>query len=506
MRLPLSIWLHALDFRAIYTFYSPRKKQFVCISAGLFFLSMLLLSNIVFAQTASQTNLALNKYAFSSSNEEPALAAAFAFDGSSKSRWSSRFADDQWLAVDLGENYYISGIKLHWQNSHGREYLIQTSGDGNEWKTIHTQLDGKGGIETFNVNGEGRYVRMFGLKRFTRYGFSLFEFEVYGHLPGINRALYKSVSTSTIEEPALHGANAVDGNSKSRWSSSFSDNQWIAIDLGEYHRIKGVRFHWQNSYAREYRIETSNDGEHWKTAFYEPDGDGGIDHIALNTGGRFVRMFGLKRFTRYGFSLFEFEVFGYPTEPEQDSTEPEDPIGETPVTPVEPEPQFAVNASAYEDHIELSWNPAKLPDDTVSIKVFRNELLLTEVSVDQTSFTDSDVQHYQAYRYQLFTCTRSGECVAFGVATEKQINPEQQITLSWAPPGERENGQHLFTEDIGGYEIRFITLDGERTRALTIHDPASTRLNIGEDNSHFLFEIATFDKQGLYSLFVPIEP
>src|SRR5262249_55601459 len=39
-------------------------------------------------------------------------------------------------------------------------------------------------------------------------------------------------------------------------------------------------------------------------------GNGGVDDLALNTNGRYVRMYGTKRGTAYGYSLFEFEVYG----------------------------------------------------------------------------------------------------------------------------------------------------------------------------------------------------
>jgi hypothetical protein len=35
-------------------------------------------------------------------------------------------------------------------------------------------------VQTLNVSGSGRYVRMYGTKRATQYGYSLWEFQVYG--------------------------------------------------------------------------------------------------------------------------------------------------------------------------------------------------------------------------------------------------------------------------------------------------------------------------------------
>jgi hypothetical protein len=35
-------------------------------------------------------------------------------------------------------------------------------------------------VQTLNVSGSGRYVRMYGTQRATQYGYSLWEFQVYG--------------------------------------------------------------------------------------------------------------------------------------------------------------------------------------------------------------------------------------------------------------------------------------------------------------------------------------
>jgi len=51
--------------------------------------------------TAS-TNLALNKPATSSSNENTSLTPNRAIDGNTGTRWSSAFSDPQWIQVDLG--------------------------------------------------------------------------------------------------------------------------------------------------------------------------------------------------------------------------------------------------------------------------------------------------------------------------------------------------------------------------------------------------------------------
>jgi hypothetical protein len=49
-----------------------------------------------------------------------------------------------------------------------------------KWTTIYSTTTGAGGTETLNVTGAGRYIRMYGTARSTAYGYSLYEFQVFG--------------------------------------------------------------------------------------------------------------------------------------------------------------------------------------------------------------------------------------------------------------------------------------------------------------------------------------
>src|ERR1700761_5826637 len=54
------------------------------------------------AATCGTTNIAQGKTATASSLENASFPASNAVDGNTGTRWSSAFADPQWLAVDLG--------------------------------------------------------------------------------------------------------------------------------------------------------------------------------------------------------------------------------------------------------------------------------------------------------------------------------------------------------------------------------------------------------------------
>jgi len=139
--------------------------------------------------------------------------------------------------------------------------------------------------------------------------------------PGlINRALDQPVKASSVETEAGDSSSdnpnyAVDGDSDTRWSSAWEDDEWIYVDLGKSFDIGSVLLNWEAAFGSSYNIDVSLDGQNWTTVFEARDGDGGIDSLAFDepVQGRFVRMFGLERATEFGFSLWEFEVRGSPS-------------------------------------------------------------------------------------------------------------------------------------------------------------------------------------------------
>ncbi|HEX6497433.1 MAG TPA: penicillin acylase family protein [Micromonosporaceae bacterium] len=128
-----------------------------------------------------------------------------------------------------------------------------------------------------------------------------------------NYALGRAATASSTQAFTSNTPNkAVDGDLSTRWSSSYSDNQWIRVDLGSTRTIRRVVLRWEAAYGSGYRIDVSNDGSTWATVFSTSTGDGGVDNVTFAaTGARYVRMYGLKRATSYGFSLYEFEVYGF---------------------------------------------------------------------------------------------------------------------------------------------------------------------------------------------------
>ncbi|MFF8602250.1 discoidin domain-containing protein [Streptomyces sp. NPDC015232] len=125
--------------------------------------------------------LSQGRPATASSVEAAGLEADKAVDGQSASRWASaEGVDPQWLRVDLGAPAALSRIRLDWEAAYARSYRLQGSLDGTTWTDLHSTTSGDGGTDDVTVTGTARYVRMYGTQRATPYGYSLYEFKVYG--------------------------------------------------------------------------------------------------------------------------------------------------------------------------------------------------------------------------------------------------------------------------------------------------------------------------------------
>lgn len=129
---------------------------------------------------AADTLLSQGRPATASSSENAGTAAGNAVDGNTGTRWSSAFSDPQWLQVDLGSSTTINKVVLNWEAAYATAYQIQVSANGTSWTTVYSTTTGAGGTQTLNVSGTGRYVRLYGTARSTGYGYSLWEFQVYG--------------------------------------------------------------------------------------------------------------------------------------------------------------------------------------------------------------------------------------------------------------------------------------------------------------------------------------
>jgi hypothetical protein len=118
---------------------------------------------------------------------------------------------------------------------------------------------------------------------------------------------------SSFETGYMHPPKyAIDEHLSSRWSSRYSDDQWLILDLGSAQPFQRLYLVWELAHAAEYMVSTSNDKKAWKRLHHERNSDGFVDVIDKNARGRYIKIQGLRRRPVngevYGYSLFEVTV------------------------------------------------------------------------------------------------------------------------------------------------------------------------------------------------------
>lgn len=140
-------------------------------------------------------DVALARSSASASSVEGGWAAAQAIDPQiSPSRWASAYAgltdaqaDAQWLSVDLGQNRWVGRVVLNWEAASAKDYVVELSTNGTTWWTAKSFTGGVSGARIDTLTGlatphAARYVRMRGIDRATAWGYSLFDFGIFGDL------------------------------------------------------------------------------------------------------------------------------------------------------------------------------------------------------------------------------------------------------------------------------------------------------------------------------------
>lgn len=124
-------------------------------------------------------DLARGKRSFASSRQDGEHAARFAFDDNIKTRWQGAAQDGEWLAVDLGAPMKVARVHLGWEGAYAAAYRIEVSNDGQNWRAIYGTENSEGGEEDVAFSPvTTRYVRLVAVRRGTKYGPSLQDFEV----------------------------------------------------------------------------------------------------------------------------------------------------------------------------------------------------------------------------------------------------------------------------------------------------------------------------------------
>ena len=153
--------------------------------------------------TAANGNIAVGRKAYASSATSAGRGAEKAVDGTSAgdSRWESEFADPQWLYIDFGVAKTFDTVGFIWEGAYASKYYIQISDDAANWTTVaYVTATKKSTVQVdLGKTCNARYVRMYGTKRGTGYGYSFFEMGVWNY-SGVEESTTAKVEVTTDTE------------------------------------------------------------------------------------------------------------------------------------------------------------------------------------------------------------------------------------------------------------------------------------------------------------------
>ena len=144
---------------------------------------------------------------------------------------------DAWFVVDLGANYSIDLITIHFEGACAQDYHVDFSLDNNTWATGYNYV-GTAGINgrtdmlsaaQLDNNSKVRYVRFWSTKAGTEWGMKMFEFQVFGR---------EYTAPDDHEKPVMVSASLVSNNHNSAVIAvSATDNDEVAkyhvVDLSQ---------------------------------------------------------------------------------------------------------------------------------------------------------------------------------------------------------------------------------------------------------------------------------
>lgn len=313
-------------------------------------------------------------------------------DGSTSTRWSSEKMKEnnatdsdeqtaQWLTIDLeAPETQVESISVQFYlQVWASKYEIQTADtntDNTSWNTVasvertsdstHSGRqdvfvpDGDSGSLSLNTSTLKRYVRFYFDKVNVNAGgtgVSVTEIDIQGtQLVTGNIAQNKLVDVSSVEAAMQQnvGANTVDGNQDTRWSSermkengiSDSDSQtpqWLTIDLGtERSTVDSITVNFYlKVWATQYRIETAatEDASEWTTvASVSRSSSEGTDNQTDTFAGEQLKTTELQRYVRFYFEKINVNAGGTGVSVREitiNGTQPYVPPVETPQTAAE---------------------------------------------------------------------------------------------------------------------------------------------------------------------------
>ena len=335
--------------------------------------------------------------------------------------------------------------------------------------------------------------------------------------PTENLALGRPVVSSSVEMAGTEASATVDGNTSTRWSSLFSDPQWLYVDLGSSYTIDRVVLNWETAYGKSYQIQVSADARNWATAFSESNGNGGIDDISFApVTTRYVRIMGLQRGTPWGYSLWEIGIYPASSSSSGGTTAGGSSGGSTtggsssgsgttgsssnhpPV--ISGTPATSVTAgSAY------SFRPSATDADADTLAyTIANKPAWASFSATTGRLSGTpgagNVGTYGNIVITVSDGKASASLPAFSIRVNAGATPTGSLTLKWRAPLTRADGTPLSLSEIDGYRIHYGNARGNYTSQVDLPDGSAQQVILTDlPLGTYYMVMSTYDVNGLES-------
>jgi len=137
-------------------------------------------------------------------------------------------------------------------------FVIGASGNYNP--CVYCTSHGRGNTEVIMLSSvcQAQKIRIDMKKRGTIWGYSLWEVEIYGPDTGSTNLAIGGQAEASSQEDSPYcqctAGMAIDGDINTRWSSDFSDPQWLEITLSKPQTVNQIVLAWETAYGKEYCV------------------------------------------------------------------------------------------------------------------------------------------------------------------------------------------------------------------------------------------------------------
>ncbi len=273
--------------------------------------------------SAASGNLALGKPTIASSQYSAAYAPSLATDGDAAgTRWcASGGANGQWLMVDLGASFHLTGTEVKWESGGGVwQYKIDVSNDGTAWTSAVDRTSNTLVAQIYDdtCSVDARYVRITATTNQPGHWASIYDFKVFGGsvAPNPTNLALGALTTASSQYSATYAPSmATDSDvTGTRWCASDGSNgQWLMVDLGALCNLTGSEVKWENGVGVwQYKVEVSTDNTNWSLAVDRTQNTTPAQTYddPLIVTARYVRLTATTNQPGHWASIYDFKVLG----------------------------------------------------------------------------------------------------------------------------------------------------------------------------------------------------